>query len=55
MTFVGISGATIYAMHKKPPNGVAIMVVAGVAGSLLDLSYGWTTACHQEVEAWRRS
>jgi len=55
MTFGAVSVATGYALWKKPPNGVAIMIVAGVGGSLLDLGYGWTTACQHEVAEWRRS
>lgn len=30
------------------------MLVAGAAGSLLDLAYGWNVSCKQEVAMWRR-
>jgi hypothetical protein len=30
------------------------MFVAGAAGSLFDLAYGWNVACDKEVAMWRR-
>lgn len=54
MTFAGVSGGTGYAVWKKPPKGMHIMILAGVAGSVLDLAYGWTSACKDEVDEWRR-
>ena len=52
MTFAGISTSTAYALYRKPPNGLAIMFGAGVAGTVADLGYGWTTACKSQVEQW---
>lgn len=52
LTFAGISTSTAYAVYKKPPNGLAIMMGAGVAGTLADLGYGWTTACKSQVSQW---
>ena len=46
-------GGTGYALYKKPRNGIAVMLVAGGAGTFLDLAYGWTTACRPYVEAWK--
>ena len=54
MTFAGVSSATGYAVWKKPKKGMQIMVLAGVAGTVLDLAYGWTSACKDEVDEWRR-
>ena len=31
---------------------MGIMFVAGAAGSLVDLTYGWTMACQDEVAAY---
>lgn len=53
-TVAGVTSGTGYALYKKPKNGVGAMVVAGVAGSLADLAYGWTIACRPYVEAWQQ-
>jgi hypothetical protein len=52
MTFAGISTSTAYSLYRKPPNGIAIMIGAGVAGTIADLGYGWTTACQSQVQQW---
>lgn len=54
LTFAAASTGTAYAVWRRPPNGIAIMLVAGAGGSLLDLAYGWNVACVNEVELWRR-
>ena len=51
-TFAGVSCGTAYAVVKKPKNGMAIMLVAGAGGSILDLAYGWNVTCSQEVQKW---
>ena len=49
----GVGGGTGYAIYRKgPKNGLAIMVLAGAAGTLADFGYGWTTACRPQVRAW---
>lgn len=30
------------------------MLVAGAAGALADLAFGWNKACQPQVEAWKR-
>jgi hypothetical protein len=50
MTFAGISTSTAYALYRKPPNGIVLMMGAGIAGSIVDLGYGWTTACRTQVD-----
>ncbi|GKY96339.1 hypothetical protein MPSEU_000593600 [Mayamaea pseudoterrestris] len=52
MTFAGVSTATAYAVYRKPPNGLAIMIGAGVAGTVADLGYAWTSACQVQVKQW---
>jgi hypothetical protein len=54
LTFASVSLGTAYAVWKRPPNGLALMLVAGAGGSLLDLAYGWNVACVSQVEQWRR-
>lgn len=54
LTVAGVTGGTGYALYKRPKNGVGIMVVSGVAGSLADLAYGWNVACSKYVDAWRQ-
>jgi hypothetical protein len=54
LTFASVSLGTAYAVWKRPPNGLALMLVAGAGGSLLDLAYGWNVACVSHVEQWRR-
>jgi multidrug transporter EmrE-like cation transporter len=53
-TFAAVSTGTAYAVWKRPPNGIAIMLVAGAGGSLLDLAYGWNVSCATQVDMWRR-
>jgi hypothetical protein len=50
-TFAAVSCSTAYAVVKRPPNGIPIMLVAGAAGSLLDLTYAWNFACADQVKA----
>jgi hypothetical protein len=54
MTFAAVSTGTAYAVWKRPPNGMAVMLVAGAGGSLLDLLYGWNVACVAQVHDWRQ-
>lgn len=52
-TFAAVSGATAYAVVRRPPNGVPVMLVAGAAGSLVDMIYAWNFACLDQVQAFR--
>lgn len=54
LTATGVVSGTGYALYKKPRNGIGIMLVAGAAGSLGDLMYGWVYACKPQVKEWRR-
>ena len=54
MTFAGVSCATGYAVWKKPAQGMHMMILAGAAGSMLDLTYGFASACKTEVDEWQR-
>ena len=49
-TFAGVSGGTAYSLWKKPKNGIAIMVVAGTLGSLMDIGTGWFDTCRDQVD-----
>jgi hypothetical protein len=52
-TFAAVSCSTAYAVVQRPPNGIALMLVAGAAGSLLDMTYAWNVACADQVRALR--
>ena len=52
LTFAAVTTTTGYTLYKKHPNGIALMLVAGAAGSLGDLAYGWNFACRSQVQAW---
>lgn len=56
LSLTGIAAGTGYALYKKLPSntGIGIMVVAGTAGTLVDLVYGWNKACQPQVQEWRR-
>mmetsp|Transcript_13729 Transcript_13729/g.28355 ORF Transcript_13729/g.28355 Transcript_13729/m.28355 type:complete len:99 (+) Transcript_13729:99-395(+) len=57
-TLAGIAGSTGYSLYRKPKNGLALLAIAGAAGSIADLAYGWNVACQPEVErflAYRES
>lgn len=51
-TFASVSGATGYSLYKKHPQGIALMLVAGAAGSMADLVYGWNFPCQSQVQDW---
>ena len=53
-TFAGVSGGTAYSLWKKPKNGIAIMVVAGTMGSLLEIGTGWFVHCRDHVEHYHQ-
>jgi hypothetical protein len=53
MTLTGISMGTGYALYRKPKNGLGIMIVAGAAGTIVDLAYGLTVACRPQLQARR--
>lgn len=55
LTVLGVTSGTGYALYKRPKgtSGLGIMLVAGAAGSLGDLLYGYTYACQPEVKAWQ--
>lgn len=52
LTATGVAAGTGYALVKKPRNGIGIMLVAGAAGTMGDLLYGWLRACKPQVQAW---
>ena len=52
LTATGVAAGTGYALVKKPRNGIGIMIVAGAAGTMADLMYGWMHACQPQVKAW---
>lgn len=54
LTAASVVGATAYAVHRRPKNGIALMLVAGGAGTLADLAYGWTTKCAPYVAAYQQ-
>lgn len=56
LTVSGVAAGTGYALYKKLPSntGIGTMLVAGAAGTLADLAYGWNKACQPQVQAWRR-
>lgn len=49
ITLAGVGGATGFAMFRKSKNGLAMLAVAGLAGTTADMIYGWNYACHKEV------
>jgi len=53
-TVMAVSGATGYALYRRHPNGLGLMLVAGAAGTLVDLAYGWNVSCHSQVTNWQR-
>ena len=55
LTATGVASGTAYALVRKPRNGIGIMIVAGAAGTMGDLLYGWMKACRPQVEAWRQA
>jgi len=54
LTVTGVAAGTGYALYKKLPSntGIGTMLVAGAAGTLADLVYGWNKACQPQVEEW---
>lgn len=53
-TVAGVAGGTGYAIYRKPPNGLGLMLVAGAAGTMADFAYSWTIGCRSHVDAWQR-
>jgi hypothetical protein len=54
LTTAGVLGGTGYSLYKRPKNGIGVMLVAGGAGTVADLIYGWNVACRTYVEAWKK-
>jgi len=55
LTVAGVASGTSYALYKKPKSGLGVMLVAGAAGTMADVAYGWTTACRPQVQAWQQA
>jgi phage-related minor tail protein len=53
-TFLGVSGSTAYALVKKPPKAMSMMILAGTAGATVDILIGWYSACTTEVELYNQ-
>lgn len=49
----GVLGGAAYGIKTK--KGVLPMVVAGVAGTMADMAYGYVIACKNEVELVEKS
>lgn len=49
---MGVGGATGYALYKKPPNGIAIMLVAGGIGTIADFTLGMLYTCRPQALSW---
>jgi len=48
---VGLGG--LYAVRSK--KGLPVMAAAGVAGSVADMIYGYTVACKEEADRYKRA
>lgn len=51
--FTAVSVTTLYALMKKPSNGMGLMLVAGAGGSITDFANGWYNNCAPQVAAWK--
>jgi hypothetical protein len=51
-TVAGVVGGSGYAIHRKPPNGLGLMLVAGAAGTMADFGYAWFVSCRTHKETW---
>jgi len=49
----GVLGGAAYGIKAK--KGLVPMVVAGVAGTMSDLVYGYMEACKDEVDSYQRN
>jgi hypothetical protein len=51
-TVAGVVGGSGYAIYRKPPNGLGLMLVAGAAGTMVDFGYAWLVSCHDLTDSW---
>jgi hypothetical protein len=51
-TVAAVVGGSGYAIYRKPPNGLGLMLVAGAAGTMADFGYAWLISCHDLKDSW---